>query len=392
VQAGAIAPLDVHQFLKVTPPTNTADEPKQPKKLVWLLGRNAYQRVYLRYWLLTSSVYLVLLSLHAYAVSAEIVSAKGAALAWVIALSGLTFFYVALRSGWSKRFADPAMTAQQMIFAFFMLSVGYVLNSKLQGALMIVTPLVLIFSAFTLPPRRCRQLGLVSIVAQASAIAVSIWLLPLEIEFATQVLLFACSAVVYTMAAEMSARLSMIRLQLRTQKKALSQALERNASLARSDALTNLPNRRYAMEMLEMEERRVRRETASPCVCMIDIDHFKRVNDQHGHGAGDEVLRLLASYASAELRSPDMLARWGGEEFLLVMTETALDEGLRVLERLRNRLAQPDVWQGKEHLRVTFSSGIASLEAQESIFSAVSRADAALYLAKQQGRNCTVQA
>ena len=380
------------QFLKAAAFSRPHADPSQPKDLTWLLGHDNYQRIYIRYWLLTSSVYVVLLSLHAYAMAADIVSAKGAVVAWIIALSGLSFFYIALRSGWSKRFNDPAMTAQQMIFAFFMLAVGYVLNPKLQGALMIVTPLVLIFSAFTLPPRRCRQLGLVSIVAQACAMVVSIWSLPLMVELQIQVLLFACSVVVYSMAAEMSARLSVIRLQLRTQKKALFQALERNEVLARSDELTKLPNRRHAMEILEYEDRRKQRDKATPCVCMIDIDHFKRVNDLHGHGAGDDVLRLLASYASAELRSPDVMARWGGEEFLLIMPETVLAEGTQVLERLRNRLAQPDLWQGREHLKVTFSSGIASLNGQESIFSAVSRADAALYRAKQQGRNRTVLA
>jgi diguanylate cyclase (GGDEF)-like protein len=366
------------------------DDPSQPGKYAWLLGRDRYQRVYMRYWLLTSSVYIALLALHAFAASMNVVPSKGVALGWGIGLSGLSFFYVALRTGWSKRFEDPAMTAQQMIFAFCMLGYGFVLNAKLQGALMIVTPLVLIFSAFTLPPRRCRQLGLVSIVVQACAMGASHWLFTSTVEVQVQLLLFITSAVVYAMAAEMSARLSMIRLQLRTQKKALFQALERNASLARSDELTKLPNRRHAMEVLAHEERRVQREIAKSCVCMIDIDHFKRVNDQHGHGAGDDVLRLMASYATAELRSPDVLARWGGEEFLLVMPETVLDEGVQVLERLRNRLAQPDIWQGREHLKVTFSSGIAALHDHESIFSAVSRADAALYRAKQQGRNCTV--
>ena len=305
------------------------------------------------------------------------------------AVVGMSFFYVALRTGWSKRFEDPAMTAQQMVFAFAMLAVAYTVNARLRGILMSVSPLVLIFSAFTLPPRRCRQLGLVSVLSQGAAIGISSIYFPTGEPLVFHIWTLACVVVVFTMAAEMSARLSMIRLKQRTQKKALLKALARNEKLARHDELTNLPNRRYAMEILEYEERRGERHPSGTCVCMLDIDHFKRVNDQHGHGAGDDLLRLLASYATAELRGPDVLARWGGEEFLLVMPETTLEEGVQVLERLRYRLAQNELWQGRDHLRVTFSSGIASLRPQESIFSAVSRADAALYRAKQQGRNRT---
>jgi diguanylate cyclase (GGDEF)-like protein len=194
------------------------------------------------------------------------------------------------------------------------------------------------------------------------------------------------------MSADMAGRLSAIREQLRVQKRALHVALERNEQLARQDTLTELPNRRHATEMMEYEERRSRREKVPPAICMLDIDHFKQINDNFGHAAGDKVLRLLAKQALTALRSPDILARWGGEEFVLIMPETTVSEAIQVVERLRVLLAGTWVWKDHPELRVTFSAGVAALQNSETIQDTVARADEAMYLAKQQGRNRTIEA
>jgi diguanylate cyclase (GGDEF)-like protein len=186
-----------------------------------------------------------------------------------------------------------------------------------------------------------------------------------------------------------SARLSAMRHQLRIQKKQLNQALEANLALVRQDSLTSLPNRRYAEELLQTEASRALRQPVSTCVCMIDIDHFKSINDTHGHAAGDQVLCLFAQCSSAMLRTIDVLARWGGEEFMLLMPLTKVDEAIKVLERMHSRFAQPEVWQSHPELKVTFSAGIAIHLAGEPISATLARADAAMYQAKLQGRNRT---
>jgi diguanylate cyclase (GGDEF)-like protein len=183
-----------------------------------------------------------------------------------------------------------------------------------------------------------------------------------------------------------------MRNQLRVQKRELAEALERNNLLARQDELTGLPNRRHALEMMAYEERRAARELVRPSVCLLDIDHFKAVNDTYGHPAGDDVLRLVARNAPNALRTPDLMARWGGEEFLLVMPQTSADAAVLVIERLRVALAQPHLWNAHPHLQVTFSAGVAIQHEGESMEETVARADAALYKAKQSGRNCTVSA
>jgi len=363
---------------------------KPPLRLTWLLGHDTYQRLYLRFWLMTSSVYLVMLALQMASVQLGLISTLGAVLILAGALCGITAFYVAMRSGWSKRFSDPAMTAQQMGFAFLMLAIAYVLTPKLRATLLIITPLVLIFGAFTLSPLRCRQMGAVSVLVLGLAIGMSLWLQVGQSDPHVEATVFVCCAVIFTMAADMAARLSATREKLRIQKKELHVALERNQLLARQDPLTGLPNRRHAMELLEYEDRRAVRETVPPCLCMIDLDYFKRVNDTYGHAAGDEVLQRFAQGAAAALRGPDMLARWGGEEFLLMMPTTTVEEALRVVDRLRQVLTTPFVWANQPALQVTFSAGLAGLRAGETCLEAVARADAALYRSKQDGRNRTL--
>jgi diguanylate cyclase (GGDEF)-like protein len=357
----------------------------------WLLGHEKYQRLCLRFWLMTSSVYLVLLCLQLYSVHLGLIGEQQAMVIAATALSGISVFYIAMRSGWSLRFADPALTAPQMAFAFIMLAMAYVLTPKLRATLLIVTPLVLMFGAFTLSPRHCRMLGIFAVLAQGTAMVVASALGVDDSAPGAELVFFIGSAVIFAMAADMAARLSGIRELQREQKKALNIAVERNELLARQDDLTGLPNRRHAMEMMAYEERRAQREKVPPCICMIDLDHFKRINDTFGHAAGDTVLRLLAREGVPALRAPDILARWGGEEFILLMPETPMAEGMQVVERLHKLLAQPQIWADYPALQVTFSAGIATLRPGETIQEVVDRADTALYRAKLNGRNRTEQ-
>ena len=353
-------------------------------RFAWVLGRERYQRLYIRFWLMTSSVYLVVFSLLLFSVPLGLMGPRDAAWVAGLCLAGIATFYGLMRSGWSMRLADPALTAPQMGFAFIMLAVAYVLAPPLRATLLIITPLVLVFGAFTLSQRHCRQLGLFAVLTQACATA---WSVLVAGGSSVEWLVLVCCGVVYTMAADMAGRLSAIRQQLREQKKALAAALAQNEQLARQDDLTGLPNRRHAMEMMEYEERRAKREKVPPCVCMIDLDHFKRINDTYGHAAGDIVLQKLAQVAVPALRAPDILARWGGEEFILLMPETTLEEATQVVGRLRSLLAQPHLWTEYPQLQVTFSAGIATLLPSETVHDAVQRADVALYRAKENGRN-----
>lgn len=355
-----------------------------------MLGRERKQRRDLRYWLMTSGVYACMLVVQAYAATQGLGDSRHAAVMRGIVACGLAVFYVAIRSGWSQRFADSALTAAQMIFALLMVAMAHLVMPGLGEAVLVIPPLILLFGAFTLAPQHCRWLGWFAVAVQGGVS----WLQGSEgAQYAaTEVVIFLLCAIVYPMVGLLAGRLSAIRTQLRVQKKELREALERNQQLARQDDLTGLPNRRHAMELLAYEERRAQRQPVMPCVCLLDIDHFKAINDTHGHPAGDEALRLLARHAVQALRAPDLLARWGGEEFLLLMPDTTPEEATKVLERLRQALAQPEPWSERPELKLTFSAGFTAYQAGETMQQALTRADDALYQAKQQGRNRTVQA
>ncbi|MEM9739875.1 MAG: GGDEF domain-containing protein [Pseudomonadota bacterium] len=166
--------------------------------------------------------------------------------------------------------------------------------------------------------------------------------------------------------------------------------LERFAS---TDALTGLLNRRFFNHRLGEELRRMERSGETAAIILFDIDHFKSINDEHGHKAGDVVLKTVALAVQSELRGPmDRLARWGGEEFIVLLTGLSLTQAKSVAERLRKRVEETVVYQGQSKIMCTASFGVATLLAGDAQQDTIDSADVALYQAKHLGRNRTVTA
>jgi diguanylate cyclase (GGDEF)-like protein len=156
------------------------------------------------------------------------------------------------------------------------------------------------------------------------------------------------------------------------------------ANQAHTDPLTGALNRQGLREVLMKRLHVAGHVDEEMAVVFMDLDHFKRVNDEYGHDAGDEVLRRFAAVIRGEVRSSDKLVRWGGEEFLLLCPETGVTHAVSMLDKLRAALAKQEWPHG---LRVTSSFGVTSLKPDEDIGAAIKRADGALYLAKANGRN-----
>jgi len=157
----------------------------------------------------------------------------------------------------------------------------------------------------------------------------------------------------------------------------------------RTDALTGVANYRSFMETLELEIERSRRNGRPTSLLMIDIDHFKKVNDIHGHETGNQALVHVAKLIGGEVRKLDMVCRYGGEEFAVVLPETDLLAAIPVAERIRLTLAETPLQHGELQLKLTASLGLATYQPYSLSSSAelISQADHYLYEAKQSGRN-----
>lgn len=170
----------------------------------------------------------------------------------------------------------------------------------------------------------------------------------------------------------------------------LSIKLEEQRRKALLDPLTGIANRAALTERLELEYARIQRNNSSLVLTIIDFDHFKRINDDYGHLAGDKVLKIIAQELSKRLRKTDFIARFGGEEYVILLPETPLAEGKKLIETLRLVIqACPFHFRG-EPVTITFSAGIGQVSPQESLDDAFERIDQALYAAKKAGRNTII--
>lgn len=170
--------------------------------------------------------------------------------------------------------------------------------------------------------------------------------------------------------------------------------VEESRLLARYDALTGLFNRRAFSEAVEVELQRCTRHAIPLSVMLLDIDHFKRINDTYGHQAGDAVLRVVGKTLGATARRSDICARWGGEEFIIVLSQTDHASALLAADRVRRLLEGLSMESEKgEPIPVTASIGVTSLYMSDTLESFLDRADKAMYLAKSTGRNriCTAE-
>ena len=157
-----------------------------------------------------------------------------------------------------------------------------------------------------------------------------------------------------------------------------------------TDPLTQLQNRRSVLDVVQHEAAALSRMGRPLTVILADVDHFKLVNDRHGHQAGDAVLQAVAAVCTTTVRQMDHVARWGGEEFLVVLPATDLPEALLVAERLRAQVAAQVCQSAKGPIPVTLTLGVAQMRQGESVDQLISRADQALYQGKQAGRNRVV--
>lgn len=358
-----------------------------------LLGQDKRQRVRASQVLLTWLIDLVLGLIAAFCVWAGLVSAIAAALWTGFTLIGVSAFYLVIRSGLNLRFtSDPSLTLPQGVFSVFSAVSAYAMCGPVRGASLLALMLTLMFGMFALKPREVRGLSFFAVTLLGATMWSCHVLWPAQFAADVEAAHFMLVAVLLPSMAVLSGQLSTLRHKLRMHRVELEEALEKNRQLAIRDELTGLHNRRHVLELMQLELQRAERSGRPLCLALIDIDHFKRVNDQHGHARGDEVLRAFAACASVALRDTDTLGRWGGEEFIVMLPETPADAAVGVLSRVHRQMAELRFEAFDAALRVSFSAGIAVAQPGESLAAAIERADQAMYAAKQAGRDRSVVA
>jgi diguanylate cyclase (GGDEF)-like protein len=304
-----------------------------------------------------------------------------------LSMAASAFAYLALHRGWSLGWKDPSVTEPQIVFSGCSVVACYAMAGPMRAAVLPMMCVAMIYAIFALPARHVRWIatGLLALLGTVM-IVMSQWQ-PTRYPAGEELATFFAMTIVLPVFAVLAGRLSELRERLRRQTMALREALQRNVELAERDALTGLLNRRRATEMLDHHASQASRG-GTFAVALLDIDHFKRINDGHGHVAGDVVLQRFAAAAQAMLREGDLLARWGGEEFLLLLPAATADAALALARRVREGTAALTVpVPSGAALAFTVSVGVAALRAGESATSVLERADAALYLAKAGGRN-----
>jgi diguanylate cyclase (GGDEF)-like protein len=180
-------------------------------------------------------------------------------------------------------------------------------------------------------------------------------------------------------------------LELKYTRDELKKALVELETLATTDSLTGISNRRHLLTLAEREFQRAQRYRHPFSILMLDIDHFKSINDTYGHATGDEALKLMADVTRNALRQVDIFGRFGGEEFVVFLPETPLPDAVTVADRIREAIASVSVAMDDAAIRMTVSIGVATYQTEEpNLDTLLMRADKALYEAKQRGRDRVV--
>lgn len=358
-----------------------------------LFGTDERLRVRVRLSLMASGMYALWVGVMLFGLDHDLVASHP--LAWTaiaLLVLAMSVFYPLVRSGRTAHLADPALVLPQIMLAYAGSAIGYVAMPDTRGPLLQVMCLIQVFGLLSLTPAEVRLGGLAGVISLGVAWCVGALFAPTwAFDPLREAILLATAAFVMSLLTLMSHSYSGIRNHVRQQKIELGAAVAQVEHIVSHDVLTGLPNRHHMIGALERELSRADRSGQRFAVVIIDLDHFKQVNDTHGHGVGDEVLEAFAGIAREVLRDTDILGRWGGEEFLVLMPDAQpAAQAAAGLQRLRDTLVDTIVSSTRPDLRLRFSAGVAVPCHGETIDGVLERADNALYQAKREGRDQTV--
>ncbi len=358
-----------------------------------ILGPDRHTRGHTSIILLCAVMYAICCAAAAHAAAIGMMLPIGPQLLTAVTFPAHLIFYVMVRSGVTRQWRDAGLMVLQNLYALLAISFAYVtLDPSERGMVLVLIALVIVFGMYTHTPRLSVIHGVLAMVLLGAAMGVLSSVdpdyYPPQLEMLRfGVMLGSLPVLIFT-----AYLISSWRKRLSIQRRELQQALDQVEQLATRDALTGLYNRRHMQEKLVYAAQRYQRYGERFTVALIDLDHFKRINDEYGHLVGDQALMAFASAASMVLRDTDTLARWGGEEFLFLMPNTSPQKAAIALDRVRDALISVTVSEAAPQLRLRFSAGLALYQGLEGTDGTLERADQALYQAKSAGRHRSVVA
>lgn len=302
-------------------------------------------------------------------------------------------FFLLIHNGYNLRFRDPSLTRPQLIVGTLLATYLLMFAGEIRGSLIMLYPLSLLFGVFQL---KLREFIWHAGFALACFSFLLLW--DITVQFSQKTLAthmvewfvlasFLCWLCVFgNYIRRLRERLQLRHNTLQLHQETLKGMMGQLQNLASTDGLTGLANRRH---FLAEAERRMHLLPPGKAlgIALMDLDHFKRINDNHGHAAGDEVLQCFARLVKENLREEDLVARFGGEEFILLLDKPDLPMLQQCVERIRETFAQTRFDHLPADSRYTFSAGLTMVRPGDCLEKRILQADQALYRAKERGRN-----
>ena len=308
-----------------------------------------------------------------------------------IVWSGHLIFIGFIMSGYNMRLKDPSMMLFHMLWSLGVFLISAYLLDRMRISVMMMYLAIMLIGSFGV---RFKGFLGISILAIAGYGVVLYFIglnrpesLYIATEFLQELVQWGAMGLMMIIFAFLGADISGVRRALGSKNKELNVALTRIKDIAIRDELTGLYNRRHMAEILENQKGMADRGQHDFSVCYLDLDHFKQINDTYGHNIGDEVLKIYAKICQAQVRNIDYVARFGGEEFVLVLSKTNIEGAKYVAERIRKEIENYNFQTVAPGLNVTVSIGVTQYYSYERTEATISRADNALYRVKNSGRN-----
>lgn len=311
---------------------------------------------------------------------------------FAISSLGYAFFPWLIYTNKNLKRSDPSLTGLQIGWQLLMVLICMYAAPDIRELLIVNFLLILLFAVFRYHPKHLPILSFMLLCSYMLVILAQIMWSPAIVHWQHELITSLVFVLGLVGVSLLGVEIGSLRVALKRRNEHLALLTAKNEQLAVTDDLTGLYNRRHLMRILRRQKSLSDRGGYYFSIGFIDLDFFKQINDTYGHAVGDKALIAVAAEINRSLRDVDYVARIGGEEFVVVLSQTGYAEALRIGERLRADIEQLiiELAEGQPNLSLTASLGIATYRPEESVNNLIHRADNAVYAAKTCGRNCIV--